>query len=231
MNNLYDVIFNSGVVAKIVLFVLLVLSIISWGIIIEKLKLFHKVNNETKKFLHFFESHPAWSDLFSFSRNFKTSPFPKVIMRIYYEFRKWNQPTTSEANPHSTPVNPTTVKRKPIAFSPLIDSTIAKEMSLLEKRMILLSTTVSVSPFLGLLGTVWGIMNAFLNMGTTGAADITTVGPGIADALITTAAGLGVAIPALLAYNFFNDKLRRLSDELEVFASDLLQLVERQKAS
>jgi biopolymer transport protein TolQ len=230
MSDMFGIIFDSGVVAKIVLLILLILSIISWGVIFEKLRLFYKLNGETRKFLLFFENKPGWSELFTFSRNFKTSPFPKIIMRIYTEFRNWSQQTSGEDNIAATVGNPSTVKKRPIAFAPLIDSTISKEMSILEKRLILLSTTVSVSPFLGLLGTVWGIMSAFLSMGTKGAADITTVGPGIAEALITTAAGLGVAIPALLAYNFFIDKLRRLSDELEVFSSDLLQLVERHKS-
>lgn len=229
MHELWGIILSSGWIAKIVLIVLFFLSVFSWGIIIEKLHLFYKLNTETKKFLTFFDNYPNWSELFSFSRNFKLSPFPKIIMRIYNEFRKWNEPADRKANPATDSAPPP--RKRPIAFGPLIDSAIAKEMSLLEKRMVILSTTVSVSPFLGLFGTVWGIMSAFISMGSSGAADIATVGPGIAEALITTAAGLGVAIPALLAYNFFADKLSRLSDDLEVFSSDLLQLVERQKKS
>jgi len=173
----------------------------------------------------------SWADLFKHSREYRYSPFPRIILRIYQEFRSWTSATSENYNNYTNDNNPSHARKEPIAFGPLIEGAISREISLLEKRLIFLSTTVSVSPFLGLLGTVWGIMTAFINMGMRGSANIAAVGPGIAEALITTAAGLAVAIPALFAYNYFVDRLRKISDELDIFSAELLQLVERERSS
>ncbi|MFQ5772021.1 MAG: MotA/TolQ/ExbB proton channel family protein, partial [bacterium] len=99
----------------------------------------------------------------------------------------------------------------------------------LEKHLVFLATTGSVSPFFGLFGTVWGVMSAFLAIGFTGSADLSVVGPGIAEALITTVAGLGAAIPAVIAYNYFVNKLKRLSSELEIFYANLIETFVRKE--
>jgi len=136
-------------------------------------------------------------------------------LRIYQEFRSWTSATSENYNNYTNDNNPSHARKEPIAFGPLIEGAISREISLLEKRLIFLSTTVSVSPFLGLLGTVWGIMTAFINMGMRGSANIAAV----------------VAIPALFAYNYFVDRLRKISDELDIFSAELLQLVERERSS
>jgi len=215
MRELIQFVFNSGAVAQIILLTLLLLSIISWTLVIEKFRRFAKIKKESDVFLRAYRMRGSWSDLYRQSRDFVNSPFARLFRHNYTAFQ------TYFANPNKTNASTHPVKMK-------LESTISEEIAAIEKRMIFLSTTVSVSPFLGLFGTVWGIMTAFMSIGIQGSANIIAVGPGIAEALITTVAGLAVAIPALVAYNYFVDKTRHLETELENFATELILLVEQE---
>lgn len=217
MNELTQFLLQAGVVAKTVLSILLFLSILSWAIIIEKARLSWRIKRESRKFMRLIQMKIKWNDLYLQSRNFRYSPFARIYRKIYHSipFRAENRsdPTTVES--------PQGISDVSTVMSPLFNTALSGEISILEKRMIILSTTVSISPFLGLFGTVWGIMSAFLNMGIKGSADISAVGPGIAEALMTTVAGLAVAIPAVVAYNYFVDKFNRLEKEVESFFINL----------
>ncbi len=226
MREIAGIVLQAGIVAKIVLVILLLLSVLSWAIILDKSRRFRRVRMESDKFLKIFKSRPAITDLYMFSREFKYSPFSTVTRKVYHELKFWNGHPAGE-DPVAVSMNQSTVKEKKSSMAPVIHGAIIEEMSGLEKNLVLLSTIVTISPFLGLLGTVWGIMSAFLNIGIQGSADITAVGPGIAEALITTIAGLAVAIPALFAHNYFADQLRKLDDRLEIFSDDLTVLLER----
>ncbi len=223
MTNILDFVMQLGIVAKAVLVVLLILSIISWAIIFEKWRQFRKIKKETQKFLQAFEMKPDLNELYQYSRDFRYTPYAWMVRALHDEFHNSNRnsPEKEEFSSFATQ-NPTGVKKKVSSLTTVLNISHSHEISNMEKRLIILSTTVSVSPFLGLLGTVWGIMNAFLSIGITGSADLASVGPGIAEALITTAAGLGVAIPALIAYNFFIDTVRQMDDKLDTFSAEML---------
>ncbi|MCK9484913.1 MAG: MotA/TolQ/ExbB proton channel family protein, partial [Candidatus Marinimicrobia bacterium] len=113
-------------------------------------------------------------------------------------------------------------------YKSLADSVISTEMMQYEKRLVFLSSTVSASPFLGLFGTVWGVMQAFMSIGIKGSAAITAIGPGIAEALITTVAGLAVAIPVLFAYNLIVDKIRKYENQMQILANDMIKKIVRE---
>ncbi len=102
-----------------------------------------------------------------------------------------------------------------------------QEVTNLEKNLGWLATTASAAPFVGLFGTVWGIMNAFQNIGASGAANLAVVAPGISEALITTATGIGAAIPAVVAYNYFTGQIRRIAVEMECFNQDFMNIIQR----
>lgn len=221
MTNIFSFVMELGIVAKAVLVVLLILSIISWAIIFEKWRQFRKIKMETRKFLQAFEMKPELNELYQYSRDFRYSPYAWLVRALYDEFHNTDR-RASENEDSFNVQNPTRVKKRLSSLTTVMDISHSHEISSMEKRLIVLSTVVSVSPFLGLLGTVWGIMNAFLSIGLTGSADLASVGPGIAEALITTAAGLAVAIPALIAYNYFVDTVRQMDDQLDTFSAEML---------
>lgn len=223
MNDIFSFIVNIGIVAKLVLVFLVVLSIISWAIIIEKGWQFRKIKKETNKLLPAFDIRPELNEMYQYCRNFRYSPLAWMIKALYREFNNLGSNKAGrEESVTFMSGNPTQVKKGRSSLTMVLNVTHSREISKMEKRLIILSTTVSVSPFLGLLGTVWGIMNAFLSIGLAGSADLAAVGPGIAEALVTTAAGLAVAIPALIAYNFFVDTVRQMDDKLDTFISEMV---------
>jgi len=229
MNELVRFVLQSGFVAKTVLVILLVLSVISWGIIIEKVRLFWKVFKENDKFVRLFTLRVKWSDRFTYSREFKSSPMAKIFRKNFNDIKAWIESTFEDNGLSPIGQNPLGINKQRIPIRSLFEVGIAEEIAILERRIVFLGTTVSVSPFLGLLGTVWGIMTSFLSMGVKGSAEIAAVGPGIAEALITTIAGLAVAIPALVAHNYFVNKLRQVEKDMENFFANLIISVERER--
>ena len=227
MNGLTRFVLEIGWVAKTVLLILLILSVISWGIIIEKIRQFWKAGRESNKFLHLFKTRMGWPELYSYSRPLRNSPFSRVFKKSYNEFNKPSPYPKEEKSALQVSVQNKGGMNHGTFYKDRIEAAVAEEMGTLEKHLIFLATTVSVSPFLGLFGTVWGVMQAFMRMGVKGSADISAVGPGIAEALITTVAGLAVAIPALFAYNFFVHKLNKFESRLEVFSTEMMRMMER----
>jgi len=222
MAEMTNFILRAGLVAKLVLLILFILSLASWTIIFEKIRIFVKIKKESGRFLHLFHIETSWIDLYKISRELRFCPFSRIFRTFYNVLRTQKAPQASVAQ-HTSGFVP-----EHMALRSSMEIIIADEIPALERRLIFLATTVSISPFLGLLGTVWGIMTAFLNMGVQGTANITAVGPGIAEALITTVAGLAVAIPTVVAYNYFVDKLHRLETELENFVKELLVVAEEE---
>ena len=229
MNELVRFVLQSGFVAKTVLLILFVLSVISWGIIIEKVRLFSRVDKENDKFARLFALRVKWNDRFTYSREFKTSPIAKIFRKNFNDIKVWLESTFEDNGLSPIGQNSLGINKQRIPIRSLFEVGIAEEIAVLEKRMVILGTTVSVSPFLGLLGTVWGIMTSFLSMGVTGSAEIAAVGPGIAEALITTIAGLAVAIPALVANNYFINRLDQVSRDTENFFTNLMINIERER--
>jgi biopolymer transport protein TolQ len=230
MNEMFRLLLNLGFVAKMVLLVLAILSVISWAVIIEKWRFFRKMRKETHQFLQVFRMKSSPEELLDDSREFQNSPMARMFRRIYQSSGKWKESYNDRGDILSlVEPQPSEPKQTPVSMTMAVDGAHASEISRMEERLIILSTTVSVSPFLGLLGTVWGIMSAFISIGVTGSASLASVGPGIAEALVTTAAGLAVAIPALIAYNFFVDGIRRWDEKLDDFSTDLYHLRQREK--
>lgn len=195
-----QLILQAGYVVKGVLLILLFFSIVSWAIILFKQRYFSKANKESEQFLRAYRSSKDAKGLYQATRNLTISPIANLFKAVYSdEIRKEKSDT----------------KR-------LLKRYGALESAKLEKYLNFLATTGSTTPFIGLFGTVWGIMNSFRNIGTAGAASLAVVAPGIAESLIATAAGLVAAIPAVIAYNYYLSMARRMIIEMEDFSEELL---------
>ena len=200
---------NTGLVAKIVLFILLAFSLLSWAIILSKYGLFRRARVQSGRFVRAFRKAARFQELVNVSEQFKPSPLVAVFESAVEELRRGG------ANPRALSVQRATQ----IAAS--------EELTRLESRLTWLATTGSVAPFVGLFGTVWGIIDAFHGLGNAGAATLRAVAPGISEALITTAAGLFAAVPAVVAYNLFLQQIREFAARMDDFSLELLNIIDR----
>jgi biopolymer transport protein TolQ len=192
-------ILQAGIVVKMVILLLLFFSVVSWAIIFHKWRYFNRARKENEKFLRNFSSKKEARALNNSARLMFISPVANLFKSVYSEgYGSKDQ-----------------VKRSLKRFLLL-------ESARLEKYLNFLATTGSTTPFIGLFGTVWGIMNSFRGIGAAGTASLSIVAPGIAEALIATAAGLGAAIPAVIGYNYYLSTARRLIIEMQDFAEELL---------
>lgn len=210
-----DLIAQSGLVAKFVLIVLLIASVFSWTIILMKHRMMRLARRQSHEFLNTFWHGQDLEGIYSKSETLQRSPVANVFRAGFKELKK-----LSEVDQKVSSIKLENIERA-------LARTSLAEVSNLEKATGLLATVGSATPFIGLFGTVWGIMNAFQNIGATGSANLAVVAPGIAEALITTAAGLAAAIPAVIAYNYFVGRIKSLSTEMDIFSQDLLNLIQR----
>ncbi|MDY0375809.1 MAG: protein TolQ [Desulfobacterium sp.] len=216
---------NAGTVVKLVLLLLFFFSITSWAIIFIKFRYIKKAYGESEDFTELFWQCRNLSDAFSKARVLKQSPVARVFVAGYLEIKRASEPVgdggEGEARPSQVDFRGIgNVKRA-------LRRAISLEVRRLSQLVPFLATAGNTAPFIGLFGTVWGIMNTFHGIGSTGSASLAVVAPGISEALVATAAGLAVAIPSVIAYNYFVDKIRVLDSELQSFASDLLNIIER----
>jgi biopolymer transport protein TolQ len=203
-------------VARAVLGLLLFFSLISWALIFQKMGLFGRIRRQSDQFLRIFRATKAGANPQGVIS--AGSPFANVYAAGYRELQ--SQVTGTG--------NPTPQKIKSLqAVTVSMQLAATDEVRRVERGMSWLATTASVTPFIGLFGTVWGIIDAFSNLGTAGAASLRAVAPGIAEALITTAAGLFAAIPALIAYNYFLQDIRDLGQRLDNFTLEFVAQVEK----
>ncbi len=214
MGNIISLILNTGWVARSVLIVLGILSVISWAVILEKIFAFRKIRVQSKAFDAVVRKNPGSADLYRLSREYPHCASAVFYMRAYREYHAFRQKRQAAAAERSVsaPIAPDTAL--------LVRSTLSEALDFPSRNLTLLSTIVGISPFLGLFGTVWGVMESFIQIGLQGTAELSAVGPGIAEALITTAAGLAVAIPALAAHNWTAAELRRIEDKLDIFSDE-----------
>ena len=201
-----DLLSQSGIVAKTVLLVLLLFSIFSWAIILSKWGLFHREGVQSARFLRAYRKSQRLQEIAAVAEQFAPSPLVQVFQGGYEELRKQGKEITVQ---------------RACAIST------SEELTRLERRMPWLATIGAVSPFIGLFGTVWGIIDAFHGLGTAGAATLRAVAPGISEALITTAAGLFAAIPAVIAYNLFNNQIREFGSRMDDFTLEFMNTLER----
>ena len=208
--DLGNLVAQTGPVARLVLIILLFFSILSWAIILSKWAKFRRMRTQSGRFLRAFrKANGRLQDVASVSEQFKPSPLVAVFEGGYDEYRRQGGSR-----------NITAVQRATQIAS-------SEEMTQMESRLPWLATTGAVTPFVGLFGTVWGIIDAFQGLGTAGAATLRAVAPGIAEALITTAAGLFTAIPAVIAYNQYMQQIREFGARMDDFGLELLNTVDR----
>ena len=209
---------NTGPVARTVLLLLLVFSILSWAIILRKFRTFRAAQRESVEFLKVFRQSKKLSEIRAFCRTLKESPLPEVFQSGYREIE--SQATTTE-NPGKPRIRSLEAVRRALQIGA------STELGRLEQWLVWLATTGAVTPFVGLFGTVWGIIDAFHGLATAGSATLHSVAPGIAEALITTAAGLFTAIPAVIAYNIFLQRIKEFGNQMDDFSLEFLNMTER----
>ena len=207
-----DMISNSGAVAKLVLLVLLSFSLISWAIILTKWGLLRRAKAQSGRFVRAFRKAQRLQDIASVAEQFKPSPLVGVFEGGYEEFKR-------QAEVSGTVRNVLSIQRG-------MQIGASEEITRLERNLPWLAITAAVTPFVGLFGTVWGIIDAFHGLGTAGAATLRAVAPGISEALITTAAGLAAAIPAVVAYNLIGASIREFASRSDDFTLEMLNAVE-----
>jgi biopolymer transport protein TolQ len=217
-----------------VLIILVLFSVASWAIILQKFWSFRRAYRDTTRFLDVFRRSSKFSEVQAVCPSLPATPLVGVFQAGYAEmnaqFRAGTN-STPVANP-SNPSNPPAPAARPILKSlDGVDRALIRaatnEVSKLERRMTFLATTAGVTPFIGLFGTVVGIMIAFQRIGATGSTNLAIVAPGISEALIATAAGLFAAIPALVFYNHFTHRVKEFSATMDDFALEFLNIAER----
>ena len=211
---------NQAVLAILVLF-----SVVSWAIILFKSLEYKKVERQTRTFLEVFRKSAKFSEVNAVCPSLPETPLVGVFQAGYAELNAQFRVTNAAANPPANPGRPI-LKSLDAVDRALIRSATA-EISKLEKRLTFLATAASVSPYIGLFGTVVGIMIAFQRIGATGSTNLAIVAPGISEALIATAMGLFAAIPAVLAYNHFTHRVKEFAATLDDFALEFLNIAER----
>jgi biopolymer transport protein TolQ len=224
-----DFLWRTSALALIILLLLLVFSVFSWAIVLRKWLMFRHIAQQNHAFVLFFRKSARLSEVASTCELYHRSPLCGIFSAGYRELNAQieaisvSNPGTASANPK----HPVLSDRNVAAIQRSLFRASAAELSVIEKSINWLATTGSVTPFIGLLGTVLGIISAFQGLGMEKTASIQAVAPGIAEALIATAAGLGAAIPAVIAYNHFISKIKNIAVQMDDFSSEFLNLVER----
>ena len=203
--------------ARSVLLILLIFSLFSWALILQKWSLFSKIDRQTDRFLQAFRASQRMPEPKMMANAAPGSPLVGIYAVGYQELLS----QTAGGNPHPQKL------RSMNAIQVAMQLTASDEIHRMERGMSWLATTGGVTPFIGLFGTVWGVMGAFSDLGTAGAASLRAVAPGIAEALITTAAGLFTAIPAVIAYNHFVHDIRELAARLDSFTMEVAAQIEK----
>jgi len=231
---IFEFFVQSGPMAKLILALLIGFSLASWAIMIWKQIQVRRAERQTDRFLDVFRKSSRFSEVNHAAPGLDASPLVGIFQAGYAEIdaqikaARQSSPHTGDAGFDSGTGGSSAYRIRSLeALERTLRRAIAVETRALTKGTQFLATTASSTPFIGLFGTVWGIMVAFHEIGFTGSSSIVTVAPGIAEALVNTAAGLAAAIPALIGYNHFAGKLRFLRGRMEDFALELVNLAER----
>ena len=224
-SSIIHMVFGAGTVVKLVLIILVLLSIACWAIIFVKYRLFKQVSKESSRFLNLFWNAKSLATVFREAKKMEDSPLAEIFRVGYMELGRMSKSSDREKtdNPGELELQMVWIDNMERALRSAVNG----ELQRLEKALSLLATTGNAAPFIGLFGTVWGIMIAFQGIGLKGSATLAVVAPGISEALIATAAGLAAAIPAVVAYNHFTNKVRNQETEMVNFSNDFLNIVKR----
>jgi biopolymer transport protein TolQ len=215
---------GSGPVVSMVLYLLILASVISWGIILFKARQIRAARRESERFIEGFWETKNLTTIHAASQEMKRSPVAQVFRAGYQELVRL---TRAKRQARGDDLSLTTELGGVANVERAMRRAASQELTQLERALTFLATTASATPFIGLFGTVWGIMHAFLGLSATQSSSIQAVAPGIAEALIATAAGLFAAIPAVVAYNHFSRQIRVLSADMDNFAFEFLNIAER----
>lgn len=221
-------ILGASLVVKLVLVILLGFSAVSWAIIIIKYRMISRAQKETRFFIDAFWKSKNLSDAYSKARQLNESYVARVFRQVYLELKRLSGSGGGMDNLASHSGGASLDNRSGVEhIRRILRKTTGEEISRMIQLVPFLATAGSTAPFIGLFGTVWGIMTSFQGIANKGSANLAVVAPGIAEALIATAIGLAVAIPAVIAYNYFSQKIRIIDSDLKGFSSDILNIVER----
>lgn len=227
--NLIHMISNAGLMVQFVLLLLLFFSITSWSIIIIKYRYIKRAYKESALFADLFWKSRDLANAFRQAKELQGSPTARIFRIGYVELKKISQtglpPEQGARSEKQASISNRFAGMDNIKRS--LRRAINTETTRMSQMVPFLATTGNTTPFIGLFGTVWGIMNSFHGIGLRGSASLAVVAPGISEALVATAAGLAVAIPAVIAFNYFMQKIRILESELHSFSADFLNIIER----
>ena len=211
--DVWQLVMDSGPMAKFILIVLVVFSVVSWGIILERWRTFSRAQRESDAFLDRFKKGGGLASIQDATATLTASPLAGLFRAAFREI-SLNPPAGDAADAGTIG-----------ALDRVLRKNTSVQVTELEKSLGFLATTAGATPFIGLFGTVWGIMNAFRGIGVSGTASLAAYAPGIAEALVATAAGLFAAIPALIGYNHFQRRLRLFEAGMEEFSADMVHRV------
>ncbi|MBW2654411.1 MAG: protein TolQ [Deltaproteobacteria bacterium] len=221
---LFYMLSDAGPIVKFVMLLLLFFSITSWAIMFIKFRYIRKAFKDSAEFTDIFWQCRNLADAFSKAKALRSSPVARMFITAYTEMARSDSKDKGKIQ----------IKRTQSSYFQMIGSikrslnrSINVEVRRLVQLVPFLATAGNTAPFIGLFGTVWGIMGTFHGIGLSGSASLAVVAPGISEALIATAAGLAVAIPSVIGYNYFTDRIRVLDSEWQSFSSDLLNIMER----
>jgi biopolymer transport protein TolQ len=222
--SIYQMIIDAGPMVKFVMLLLLVFSLVSWTIIIMKHLSYKNAKAETEYFLDIFWKSKNLADAYKAAKEIPNSPEASIFILGFNELQKLGRSRGSKHGSEDT------LEMQLASMDNLkraLRKAEGKQMAYLGRYLSFLATTGSAAPFIGLFGTVWGIMTSFQDIGMRGSASLAVVAPGISEALVATAAGLAVAIPSVIFYNYYSNKLADLENNMQGFSADFLNLVER----
>jgi biopolymer transport protein TolQ len=227
--SLLNMILNAGLMVQFVLLLLLAFSVISWAIILMKYRVLRQIQKENDAFLDLYMKKTKLSEIFPESKKFQNSSLAEIFRSGYTELVK----VTRVIKESSTGRDPEAADRLSLEMNRIdnveraLNRARDAECAKMESTLSFLATTGSASPFIGLFGTVWGIMNTFKDIGARGSATLAVVAPGISEALVATAAGLAAAIPAVIFYNYYLNRIKTMTQEMDNYSSELLNIIER----
>jgi biopolymer transport protein TolQ len=222
-----DLVMRTGPVNRSVIAILAILSIVSWAIILHKSWAYRTAARQTHAFLDAFRKSSKFSEVQAVCSTLAASPLAGVFLAGYAEINAQLRLTApaAGANPGAPAARP--MLKSLAAVDRALLRASAVEVNRLEKKVTFLATIASAAPFIGLFGTVWGILDAFQKISQTGATNLSVIGPGISEALVATAAGLFAAIPAVFFYNHFTSTTKALAGEMDDFSLEFLNIAER----
>lgn len=214
---------NAGPIVKMVMLLLLIFSLSSWYVIFKKFILFRSAEQQSTEFLSIFWNSRNLAEALSAAEQQDTCPEAAIFKAGYTELQKLNASRTSGKTTDTFATRFASMDN----LQRTLRRAESEQVAYFDHALQLLATTGSATPFVGLFGTVWGIMSSFKDIGIRGSASLAVVAPGISEALVATAAGLAVAIPAVMFYNYYSNRLGRLETAMQNFSDDFLNIIER----